>query len=433
MSANPLPRRLAEELKSLPKYREGADELGMNQSHSQNQQQPASYLHPSGISGLTAEEALYDNILGPLLPKTRLPDIQLKSKTGGAVTGASNDDFSSALLHRLTDLEKQNKDLRRQLAEQIVKNQRLENLNQRNEELLRRFRVKNQKSAIETLQLENSRLMNQVEEMESFLEDYGLVWVGSHGNADVNADAPSLVDVETLRRKVDELNNLLSNEPAQIKIENKQAKLVRIADAADKITITVYRNGIYVNDGKFRSNESEAYTRFIHDILDGYFPFEFKNRFPDGMFMELVDKHTVEYSPMIPESVTAEEVLRKIPKSVIYKGEILDVRSDLASKLSKPNQVSRVVVIPTDPIPDGVESATVNVKWIDNSVFQLKLHSTTKVGVIKQCIQDYLSSNNISEIEFNLYTVYPVKLVDVEWSLQAAGCCPQGVLQARKR
>ena len=432
MSSKPLPRRLAEDLQALPRYRETGNEDGLSQPQSTSQ--PASYLHPSGISGLTAEEALYDDILGPLLPKTRLPDIHTKAQVGGPpLSGTSNEDFSLALLHRLSDLEKQNKELRRQLAEEIVKNQTLENVNQRNEQLLRRFREENQRSVVESLQKENSRLVSQIEEMESFLEDYGLVWVGSQRETEAKAEVLSVIDVETLRRKVDELNNLLSSEPAQIKIENKQAKLVRIADAADKITITLYRNGILLNDGKFRSNESEACLRFIQDILDGYFPSEFRHRYPEGMFLELVDKHTSDYKSTIPETVPTEEVLRKIPKSVIHNGEILDIRCDLASKLSKPKPTSRVVVIPTDLIADGVESATVNVKWIDNSVLQLTLDSASKVGVIKLYIQQFIASNSIPGLDFNLYTVYPVKLVDEDWSLQTAGCCPQGVLQARKR
>ena len=37
-------------------------------------------------------------------------------------------------------------------------------------------------NALEELQMENDRLRRQVFEMESFLSDYGLVWVGTNGD-----------------------------------------------------------------------------------------------------------------------------------------------------------------------------------------------------------------------------------------------------------
>ena len=389
------------------------------------------YLRDSGLAGLTAEQAMYDQILGPLLPKTRLPDIR-KPKPEEA-TGEAPEDFSSTLLHRLTDLEQENKGLRHKLAEQIVRNQLLEEVNRQREDLLRRLQEEDQREVMDHLQDENTRLKCQLEEMESFLEDYGLVWVGSQQSEDQSSGSASTVDFESFLRKVDELNALLANEPVQVKVENKQAKLVHAADVAAKITIVFYRNGMRVNEGPFRSTNSDLYTTFVRDIMDGYFPSEFRIQYPEGVVLEVVDKHSVQYHPTSSERTDVETLLRKIPRSVIHNGEVLDLRSDLASKLhTKPRQGSRVTVVPTDYFPDEGESCTVHVKWFDNSVMQLKLTATSTVSTIKEYIQKFVSRTEGASVDFDLYTVYPVKRVNPEISLDLAGCCPQGVLQARK-
>lgn len=55
------------------------------------------------------------------------------------------------------------------------------------------------------------------------------------------------------------------------------------------------RSGNAISDHRPYSEESAL--KFIRDILDGYFPYEFKKDYPNGIPFKVTDKHTEEYSP----------------------------------------------------------------------------------------------------------------------------------------
>ena len=44
----------------------------------------------------------------------------------------------------------------------------------------------------------------------------------------------------------------------------------------------IYRNGFTIDDGPLRSFEAKASQLFINDIIDGFFPYELKNKYPEG-------------------------------------------------------------------------------------------------------------------------------------------------------
>ena len=72
---------------------------------------------------------------------------------------------------------------------------------------------------------ENRDLKVQIIEMEEFLRDYGLEWVGKQAGNENNTSssdhkktASANVEYKAFARKVDELNAMLSSEPAQVKV-----------------------------------------------------------------------------------------------------------------------------------------------------------------------------------------------------------------------
>ena len=59
------------------------------------------------------------------------------------------------------------------------------------------------------LESKNQRLRNQVHEMESFLKDYGLIWVGRNEGANDHADAlKPEIDFAIFFARLEELNEL---------------------------------------------------------------------------------------------------------------------------------------------------------------------------------------------------------------------------------
>lgn len=49
------------------------------------------------------------------------------------------------------------------------------------------------------------------------------------------------------------------------------------------MTLKFYKNGMSIKGGPLRSYDDPTTISFIRDILDGYFPSELQQEFPDGV------------------------------------------------------------------------------------------------------------------------------------------------------
>ena len=49
------------------------------------------------------------------------------------------------------------------------------------------------------------------------------------------------------------------------------------------MNVKFYKNGLIVEGGRLRSYSDPLTKCFIRDILDGYFPSEFQNNYPNGV------------------------------------------------------------------------------------------------------------------------------------------------------
>lgn len=49
------------------------------------------------------------------------------------------------------------------------------------------------------------------------------------------------------------------------------------------VQLILYKNGIVMFEGPFRSYEDETTKICIADLIDGYFPSELQQKFPDGV------------------------------------------------------------------------------------------------------------------------------------------------------
>lgn len=56
------------------------------------------------------------------------------------------------------------------------------------------------------------------------------------------------------------------------------------------VHVVIYANGIVVNQGAFRPYGWPLCDAFLHDLADGYYPYEFKDKYPDGFPVEVIDK-----------------------------------------------------------------------------------------------------------------------------------------------
>jgi hypothetical protein len=338
MSRKDLPKKLEEDLEKIRQYKPNA---------------PSS-KSIGDIMDDSVERAMYDEILGPLLNKSSArPTVRLDNtqRVIPSLTTSSTD-FTTTLLTRLKLVETEAKEARRKLVEQITYNGKLE----REIVDLKSFSVSPQDvlDDLETARQQNRHLQHKIREMEKFLADYGLEWVGPSDAVSVADDDVSEGEDEKLgathhvsfadfNRHIQELNAVVYSEPAQIVTEgnySRKARLVQASELVENIKVVYYRNGLFIQRGPFRPCDSETYTSFVEDILDGYFPSEFKKTYPDGVTFDLKDRHDVEYREGHPSNhehhphMATRQFLDRLPKTVIRNGELVDIRTDIDRRLN---------------------------------------------------------------------------------------------------
>ncbi|CAM44323.2 conserved hypothetical protein [Leishmania braziliensis MHOM/BR/75/M2904] len=170
----------------------------------------------------------------------------------------------------------------------------------------------------------------------------------------------------------------------------------------DAVRVVVYKNGICVNQGPFRPYGWALCDAFLDDLIEGFYPYEFKERYPDGFPIEVVDRtsetcetHRIgaahgsgvasleNAGPLFPKEggrrlggarpnsgrnphrvhtldeqkknidyapVSAEEFLKKVPaQTMTAGGQLVSVRNDVAALMgvaatsSSASQVSRTI------------------------------------------------------------------------------------------
>eukprot|EP00794_Sanderia_malayensis_P000496 gene496-1142_t len=167
-------------------------------------------------------------------------------------------------------------------------------------------------------------LQSQIHEMELFLEDYGMTWVGPEEEANDNttfklkenssskeesvednghllsssrasvwhpmtslatSPKPFRVDFDLIAKNVEELNTLAGEGEHVISHTTRGARL----KVKEPVPLTLYANGIFMFNGPFRPYTDTETQVCVKDLMDGYFPSELQSRYPNGIPILLKD------------------------------------------------------------------------------------------------------------------------------------------------
>ena len=402
---------------------------------------------------------MYNEILGPLLNRKSvstdplLPSIPLQRNNATKSRESENSSsFESSLLSRLTAAEIEAKTNRKRLEEQIEINC---NLEKENEDL--KIQIDSPDEVMYELKecrKQNSMLKQKVQEMEKFLSDYGLVWVGSDGqnlNIDDNDEEEydideKLTDYFEFKTSIDDLNAIVYSDPAKVIREgenNNRARLAQAAECVEHIKLTFYKNGIMIKRGPFRYNYTDSYKTFVRDIIDGYFPSEFREEYPDGVIFDLYDKHEEDYreSDFGEDQLSVTTFLNRLPNQIMRNGEICNVKDDIATKLgrdlssnkqnSKVVAKSRVIELPTRASTSTGNIAEVLIKWHDKRTFLAKMEETDTIGDLKSELmkcKDFITTDDA----FQFRSAYPPRILKDSMTLKEADLVPNGTVHAQK-
>lgn len=375
----PLPKKLAEDLARLnARYKPDAGAGGEGDgSASAAATGGSNPVRRSFILDDSVENAMFDSILGGSRPGSSYArNISSVSAAGSGGGGAgsrpsssrSEDrEFNNAILTRLQKAEAEISTLRRDYAKLLSTHEKTKS---ENRELHRQLKALGLgEYDLEALLEENRVLSDQVVQMEAFLRDYGLAWVGGDNQLSgergsdqskssgkpTSSTTPERMKktgagqvepsdfFKQFKEKVEELNTIIRSEPAQVKMDAsgslRRGRIVHADEAVQSLKLTVFKNGILIRRGPFREIGSPSYASFVRDIMDGYFPGELQAENPDGVIIDLHDMSSEDYDEQSVDKMTGFQLIKRLPKQVVRNGEIIDIQGDIAKKLGESSSV----------------------------------------------------------------------------------------------
>ena len=426
-------------------------------------------------------------------PRGSMPNPGGAARVPSPSTGS--DELLSVMIQRLRTVEGQVTVLQKELKEKSLKLVEYE-------DKLRHEKLERRKS-------EDSRLalVKEVSEMHQFLADYGLKWVGDHASSSQQSSRqpspasgfnlyggefkdPPILDGESSASAEPPPNDTKSAasrsvQPLPFDLERlkKNAEILtahvgfsgiqgegakRAIKEREMVFICVYLDGICVNSGPFRPYGWPLCEAILQDILEGYYPYEFRERYPDGCPITIVDSsdtkcplvtgkttggnqiHTVDstnshgYKPL-----TKDALLKKLPEQYVTSGgQLVNIRSGIemfiggtaAAKVGGPTSPLRTIAPSTSASaqlrddPNSGDVTSVQVKLPSGQKVMLHMFFSNTIQDVRSELEKAvpaMSSNDAGTYE--LCTVFPRRSYeDYSQTLQELGLVPNCTLMIKR-
>nr|XP_040020085.1 UBX domain-containing protein 11 isoform X3 [Gasterosteus aculeatus aculeatus] len=301
-------------------------------------------------------------------------------------------------------------------------------------------------SGRDSLERKCQRLQNRVSEMNSFLNDYGLTWVGDGGSSDAGESeqpgasvAPGFrMNFDLVQRRIVELNVLAGEGECFVRPTATGARLAK----REPIQLGLYRDGIVMFDGPFRSYQERSTQ--VHDRRDQEFisraPW---NKFPGEGKTIRESSHGVSLKIPGKESST-DRFLKQLPNVVVKAGRVIDIRDSLRAVLQGPSdaQSSNSVILVDTPArrqissPDRPSSDSdviaLKVRSEDgNRTYILKMRFSDTVGHLRRHLDEHRGGGLPG---YDIITASPRCCFDDDHrTLQSCGLTTNAMLLLRKR
>mmetsp|Transcript_21636 Transcript_21636/g.43213 ORF Transcript_21636/g.43213 Transcript_21636/m.43213 type:complete len:628 (+) Transcript_21636:77-1960(+) len=308
-------------------------------------------------------------------------------RIGSSASGNSANDLMTKMAGRLARVEMTCKRLKDEASKKDSLLSRQRKRIATLEDAVASAKAKETAAKLTELADENDQLRKQIIDMEKFLKDYGLVWVGSndynerlvgtkgggeleeleeekHEGRDREVEKEKMVAKPSLQfdrdifcQRVKELNSMINADKASVVTTGKKASL----KYQDGVRVILFEDGVAVGTQRVMKWDDEKCVKFVADIMDGFFPAMFKKEFPDGVKLDLVDsreRHSGASAPSFAGSgnsmlknsnikglaslgnpdfrpMKAEEFLKMLPEKVVGpSGQVHDIRGDVGERMS---------------------------------------------------------------------------------------------------
>lgn len=385
------------------------------------------------------------------IPKDHHPYQGKYSGKPAASSKPQDTDLLSSMAQKLSKTEKVCEAQRKEIKEKTDQLHKA----QKEIQTLKTLSSSDQISAFQALESENQRLRSQIQEMEAFLLDYGLKWVGNNpsGQLDIASlmqdiptsealyryNLPNEIDIAIIERRIQELNIVAEKDAARWVAQGA----VHRFKAPESICITFFKNGLVMQGYPFRPYSSKEAQSLLSDILDGYFPYDLKKKYPDGVPLRSVDK-TLEMfkstggvqgvnDPSLG-LLNKDQFLAQLPENVIKNGEIIPVREDVAKVFGS----EKTGTVKVDTHVDQILKTDTNFK--DFTTLRIKTETGKRNLIILllftdtlQTLKKFLDLNRESKGRYEVRSTFPAKTFDFgdPSSLQELGLVPNYALALR--
>ncbi|XP_029306803.1 UBX domain-containing protein 11 isoform X2 [Cottoperca gobio] len=220
-------------------------------------------------------------------------------------TAPSDFELMSAMMRRVSLLEKK---VMSQAQEIEHKDKRISVLEEK------RRRLKESESTHDLSSRDDLERRCQQLQNQSFLNDYGLIWVGAAESSDsAESEQPRNLErglwqpdafmvrsfhmnFDLVVQRIKELNIMAGEGECFVQSTSTGGHLTK----KDPIQLSLYSNGIVMFEGPFRSYQEHSTQRCMQDLMDGYFPSELQERFPDGVPFEVCDRREEDFIIRLP-------------------------------------------------------------------------------------------------------------------------------------
>ncbi|KAM9116639.1 UBX domain-containing protein 11 isoform 1-T1 [Pangshura tecta] len=457
-------------------------------------QRPGKRTVPFKLSAYNEDEAeLLNDILSS---RTKFPvqdvspSCSKETATKTSTHGAAPTDMEllSSMMQKIALLEQKAKSQAQEIQLKARKIAELE----KQVQILQKGNDSLESSRIEELEVKCLQLQNQVWEMERFLNDYGLIWVGERneeleelkslkkqenvlsrglwkpGDSTVSKNP---IDFDLILENLKDLNMLAGEGVSQIERTAGGARLRQ----PQSIALTFYQNGIVMFNGPFRSYKEPSTQQCLQDIMDGYFPSELQTRYPDGVPFQVTDKRDVFFRErQLPENfpgqgqvvghsrssevketseipgpkLSLEQFLNKLPKSLIREGQVIDIRGPIKETLqgSDGTRSNEVILVETPSLkavkerlkadiqdqPPAPNISTLRIKSENGEqMYIVKMLFTETIGDLRR----HLDQSRGGEPQpYEIISTFPQRVyADNFMTLQECGLIPNASLLLREK
>ncbi|XP_064254702.1 UBX domain-containing protein 11 isoform X4 [Passer domesticus] len=298
------------------------------------------------------------------------------------------------------------------------------------------------------------QLQRQLWEMERFLSDYGLVWVGE-AREDMESvrdeeeqPAGSLcrpgeavvckqqIDFDLILENIKDLNSLVGEGVSQIERTARGARLRR----AEPLPVTLYQNGITVGHGAFRPYQHPATQ--VTDRRDVVFQKpDLPRSFPGpGQVVGTSESSRVQETSEIPGAKAPwEQAAKELSQPLKHRGSAGSARGTQGSdgqQGSKEILLEAPGLAALERVKPAEEAAapgfcTLRVRSESGEqTYELRMLLTATIGDLRQHLAHIRGGNS----DYEIISTFPQRVyTDSSRSLQECGLVPRASLLLRRR